>query len=206
MTSPAWARHRPDRSAVDRIAGRHSSGCHDLIEHYQSFVRRKGWTRVGSRQRMAHACQRNSEHDRTAEIVMTKHAAAFLAMMTAGLALMTVRVSAAPPITIEFALGSYGAVAQGHVTMSEPQQTFRLDVMAGQIMIITFAGAGTMRGSVQCAGGVGDGPYYGTGNSISITTTGECVISAGANTMAEPWTGNFTLAVLVYTPRTPLNK
>ena len=66
---------------------------------------------------------------------------------------------------------------------------------------ITFAGAGTMRGSVQCQGGVADGPYYGTGNSITIKVSGECDISAGANTMAEPWTGNFTLAVLVYTPK-----
>jgi hypothetical protein len=137
---------------------------------------------------------------------MTKRAPAFLVTTTtASLALMTVAAVAAPAIPIEFGSGSYGAVVQGHVTMSEPQQTFKLDVMAGQIMVITFAGAGTMRGSVQCAGGIGDGPYYGTGNSITITTTGECVISAGANTMAEPWTGNFTLAVLVYTPRTPLN-
>jgi hypothetical protein len=136
---------------------------------------------------------------------MIKRAASLFATVAASLALTSVCAHAAPPITIEFAPGSYGAIAQGHVTMSEPQQTFRLDVKAGQVMIITFAGAGTMRGSVQCQGGVGDGPYYGTGNSITITTSGECDISAGANTMAEPWTGNFTLAVLVYTPRTPLN-
>jgi len=132
---------------------------------------------------------------------MTKHAASLCTTIAAALVLMTAHANAAPPIPIEFAPGSYGAVAQGHVTMSEPQQTFKLDVNAGQVMIITFAGAGTMRGSVQCQGGVADGPYYGTGNSVTITTSGACSISAGANTMAEPWSGNFTLAVLVYTPK-----
>jgi hypothetical protein len=112
--------------------------------------------------------------------------------------LVTAQAYAGPPVTIEFAPGSYGAVAQGHVTMSDPQTTYKLQVSAGQTMILTFAGAGPMRGSVQCQGGVGGGPYYGTGDTIKITTSGECSISAGANTMAEGWTGNFTLAVLVY--------
>ncbi len=132
---------------------------------------------------------------------MIKHPACVGMWILAALALMTTHAHAAPPIPIEFAPGAYGAVAHGHVTVSAPQQTFKLDVKAGQVMIITFAGAGTMRGSVQCQGGVADGPYYGTGNSITIKVSGECDISAGANTMAEPWTGNFTLAVLVYTPK-----
>ena len=63
-------------------------------------------------------------------------------------------------------------------------------------MIITFTGAGPMRGQVQCVGG-GDGPYYGTGNTFSIPATGECQITVGANTMADNWTGGFTLAILV---------
>jgi hypothetical protein len=118
----------------------------------------------------------------------------------AAIAAVATQAQAAPPIPIEFAPGAYGAVANGQVTRSEPQQVYKLDVEAGQIMIITFAGAGTMRGSVQCQGGVGDGPYYGSGDSITIKVSGECDISVGANTMAEPWTGRFTLAVVVYTP------
>jgi hypothetical protein len=111
------------------------------------------------------------------------------------------QANAAPPITLTFAKGSYGVMAQGHVTPSEPQQVYKLAVDAGQVMTITFAGAGPMRGSVQCQGGVGDGPYEGTGNSITIKKSGDCEISVGANTMANQWTGGFTLAVLVYKPQ-----
>jgi hypothetical protein len=116
------------------------------------------------------------------------------------LALLSSQVHAASPITLTFAKGSYGVLAQGHVTAKEPQQVYKLDVEAGQIMTITFAGAGPMRGSVQCQGGVADGPYEGTGNSITIKQSGDCAISVGANTMANNWTGDFTLAVLVYKP------
>jgi hypothetical protein len=113
--------------------------------------------------------------------------------------------NAASPIPIQFAPGSYGAVANGKVTATNFLETYKLDVAAGQVMILTFAGAGPMRGEVQCQGGVGGGPYYGAGDSITLTTAGECVITVGANTMADPkWTGGFTLAVLVYTPpKTP---
>ncbi len=111
------------------------------------------------------------------------------------------QADAASPIILKFAKGSYGVMAQGHVTQSSPQQDYRIDVEAGQVMTITFAGAGPMRGSVSCQGGVGDGPYYGTGNSITIKVSGNCDISAGANTMAHEWTGDFTLAVLVYRPQ-----
>jgi hypothetical protein len=120
--------------------------------------------------------------------------------MSATLALLATQARAAPPIPIDFATGSYGAVAQGQVTMANPVTTYRLDVAAGQVMILTFAGAGTMRGSVQCQGGVGGGPYYGSGDSIAITTSGPCDVTVGANTMADTWSGGFTLAVLVYTP------
>jgi hypothetical protein len=122
----------------------------------------------------------------------------------AGLTLFASQAIAAPPIPIQFAPGSYGAVANGRVTATEFLQTFTLDVAAGQVMILTFAGAGPMRGQAQCQGGVGGGPYYGTGDNITITTAGRCDITVGANTMASPqWTGGFTLAVLVYTPTAP---
>jgi hypothetical protein len=104
------------------------------------------------------------------------------------------------PTRIEFARGSYGAVAQGHVTLEAPQHAFTVDVRAGQTMIITFTGAGTMRGSVSGPGEGGDGPYYGTGDSYLVPADGLATISAGANTMAEDWTGGFTLAVLVTNP------
>jgi len=116
-------------------------------------------------------------------------------------ALFNSQVQAASPITLKFARGSYGVMAQGHVTPSTPQQVYRVDVEAGQMMILTFAGAGPMRGSVVCQGGLADGPFYGTGNSINIKVSGNCDIQVGANTMANEWTGDFTLAVLVFRPQ-----
>lgn len=116
------------------------------------------------------------------------------------LAVLSAQANAASPITLKFAKGSYGVMAQGRVTPSEPQQIYQLDVEAGQVMTITFAGGGPMRGSVKCQGGVGDGPYTGGGNSITIKQSGNCEISVGANTMANEWSGGFTLAVLVYKP------
>ena len=96
---------------------------------------------------------------------------------------------------LHFAPGSYGAIANGRATATEPQQTFTFNANAGQTLIITFTGAGSMRGQVQCLGG-SDGPYYGGGDSFKVPATGECRIRVGANPMAEQWTGDFTLAVL----------
>lgn len=120
------------------------------------------------------------------------------AAVGASLLLAVGQAEAAPPIPMQFAKGSYGVMAQGEVTTSEPQQVFTLDVAAGQTLTISFAGAGPMRGSVQCQGNVADGPFEGTGNTVRIKDSGECKISVGANTMATPWTGHFTLAVLAY--------
>jgi hypothetical protein len=113
-----------------------------------------------------------------------------------GTCLIGTHASAAPPIPLNFALGSYGVMANGHVTPGEPLQTYTFNANAGQQMIVTFVGAGPMRGQVQCLGG-GDGPYYGAGNTFTIPATGLCQVIVGANTMAETWTGGFTLAVLV---------
>jgi hypothetical protein len=134
------------------------------------------------------------------EMAMIKKTSLVRTTLGAAFALLATQARAAPPIPIDFATGSYGAVAQGQVTMGNPLTTYRIDVAAGQVMILAFAGAGTMRGSVQCQGGVGGGPYNGSGDSIAITTSGPCDLTVGANTMAEPWSGGFTLAVLVYTP------
>jgi hypothetical protein len=101
------------------------------------------------------------------------------------------------PTPIHFAPGSFGAVANGHVTPADPLQAFTIKVGAGQTMIITFVGAGPMRGSVSGPGG-GDGPYHGTGDSFVFPDSGTYTLNVGANTMAgSPWTGGFTLAVLV---------
>ncbi len=127
---------------------------------------------------------------------MIKHATATCLIPSVILGLIATHANAAPSIRLHFATGSYGVMANGHVTASEPQQVYTFDANAGQTMIITFTGAGPMRGQVQCQGG-GDGPYYGTGNTFSIPATGECRITVGANTMAENWTGGFTVAILV---------
>jgi hypothetical protein len=111
-------------------------------------------------------------------------------------------MSGSTPTPIHFAPGSYGAVVNGYVSEEVFQQDFVLEVSAGQTMIITFTGAGPMRGGVSGPGGVGgDGPYYGTGNTFAIPTSGLWTVYAGVNTMAgAPWTGGFTLAVLVANP------
>jgi hypothetical protein len=96
---------------------------------------------------------------------------------------------------LHFATGSYGALANGRATATEPLQPFTFNANAGQTLIITFTGAGPMRGDVQCVGG-GDGPYYGGGDLFKVPATGECRITVGANPMAQRWTGGFTLAVL----------
>jgi hypothetical protein len=134
------------------------------------------------------------------EAAMTKRLTLISLFLGGALAGLGSQADAASPIILKFAKGSYGVMAQGHVTASEPQQVFRVNVDAGQVVTITFAGAGPMRGSVTCQGGVGDGPYYGTGNSITVKVSGNCDISAGANTMANNWTGDFTIAVLAYRP------
>ena len=132
---------------------------------------------------------------------MIKRLGSLCLMVCAGVALTNTYAHAASPIPIHFAPGSYGAVVNGHVSASHWLQTFKLKATAGQVMTLTFAGAvGPMRGQVQCQGGVAGGPYYGNGDSITITTAGECDITVGGNTMAEPQPGTFTLAVLVYTP------
>lgn len=131
---------------------------------------------------------------------MIRHSTLMSLVLGTALACFGVQAAAASPITLKFAKGSYGVLAQGHVTPHAPQQVYRVDVDAGQVLTITFAGAGPMRGSVTCQGGVGDGPYYGTGNSITVKVSGNCDISVGANTMANEWTGDFTLAVLAYRP------
>jgi hypothetical protein len=131
---------------------------------------------------------------------MSKYRVAMTLMAFAVPALLAAQAQAAPPIPLQFAPGSYGALAQGQVTKTEFQQSYTFDANAGQVLTITFAGAGAMRGQVQCQGGVGDGPYYGSGNSITVKTSGECIVTVGANTMAEQWTGGFTLAVLAYAP------
>jgi hypothetical protein len=103
----------------------------------------------------------------------------------------------ANPISLHFAPGSYGAIAQGHVTPGAWLQAFTLNVRAGQTMIVTFTGAGAMRGEISGPGG-GGGPFYGGGDSFVFPASGTFTLEVGANTMAgSPWTGGFTLAVLV---------
>jgi len=131
---------------------------------------------------------------------MTGRTMLMSAVLCGALACLGSRADAASPIVLKFAKGSYGVMAQGHVTPSAPQQLFQVNVDAGQVITITFAGAGPMRASMACQGGVGDGPYYGSGNSITVKVSGNCDISVGANTMANEWTGDFTLAILAYRP------
>ena len=119
---------------------------------------------------------------------------------TIGLAILAAILAAgganAVSIPLHFDAGSYGTLVNGKVEPGKPVTSYSADFGAGQVITVTFTGAGPMRGSIECPGGVGDGPWYGTGNSITTKVAGVCTITVGANTMATDWTGGFTMAVL----------
>lgn len=101
------------------------------------------------------------------------------------------------PIPLRMDAGTYGVAVTGHVTPNHPRVTYALDVRAGQMLTISFTGARDMTGEIGC-GNTGDGPWYGSGNTFTAPLTGTCFVSVGENMRAgDPWSGNFTLAVLV---------
>ncbi len=104
----------------------------------------------------------------------------------------------ATPLRME--RGAYGVAVTGHITPKHYRDIYALDVKAGQTLVVSFASAHPMTGEIACAD-TGDGPWYGTGNSFTAPKTGTCFINVGANTRAgDPWSGNYTLAVVVTTP------
>jgi hypothetical protein len=101
------------------------------------------------------------------------------------------------PHVLHMKRGSFGLAVDGTVNPERYNQTYALDVGAGQTIIVIFASAHELSGSIRCPDG-GDGPWSGTGNSFITKSAGTCFITVGANTRAgEPWTGRFTLAVVV---------
>src|ERR1700721_500047 len=96
----------------------------------------------------------------TMECPMIKPVTAACLIMSAIFGLIATHADAAPPIRLHFAPGSYGVMANGRVTASEPHQVYTFDANAGQTMIITLTGAGQMGGTLQGLGG-GEGPYCG---------------------------------------------
>lgn len=103
---------------------------------------------------------------------------------------------------LHIAPGSYGVLVNGTVTTRVFQRAYTLNARAGQVLILSFTGNGPMRGSIACQGG-GDGPYYGGGDSFTVPASGLCTINVGANTMAEDWTGGFTMSLLVSNQTVP---
>ena len=101
------------------------------------------------------------------------------------------------PTELKMARGSYGLIVDGAITPSHYAVTYALTVKADQTLTMSFAGAHEMTGEIRCGRDV-DGPYSGTGNSFTVKQAHTCFISVGANTHAnEPWTGGFTLALII---------
>ncbi len=106
--------------------------------------------------------------------------------------------SAACPITLSFARGSYGVMIDGVLTRTPDTRYYAISARAGQRMTITFTGLGALRGGITFPAGGGDGPFTGEGNVITLPSTGTYIVYLSQNTMAgDPWRGGFTLSVLV---------
>ncbi len=106
--------------------------------------------------------------------------------------------SAACPIPLRFARGSYGAMANGVLTGTPDTRYYSIAARAGQQMTVSFVGLGPLRAGITFPDGNGDGPFDGSGNVIALPSTGVYIIYIGQNTMAgEPWRGGFTLSVLI---------
>lgn len=102
------------------------------------------------------------------------------------------------PIRVQFAAGTYGTTVHGRLTLAPDQRYYVVRARAGQRMILSFVGAGAMRGGISFPDGSGDGPFYGEGDVIILPTTGDYIVYVGQNTMAGPiWTGRFSLSMLI---------
>ena len=102
------------------------------------------------------------------------------------------------PIRVQFAAGTYGTTVHGRLTLAPDQRYYVVRARAGQRMILSFVGAGAMRGGISFPDGSGDGPFNGEGDAITLPTTGDYIIYVGQNTMAGSiWTGRFSLSILI---------
>lgn len=102
------------------------------------------------------------------------------------------------PIRIRFAAGAYGALVNGTLTHAPDVRYYVINARAGQKMYLTFLGKGYMRGGIKYPNGSGDGPFVSGQTVIDLPQTGNYIIYLGQHTMAsEPWTGKFTLSVMV---------
>ncbi|HQV70716.1 MAG TPA: hypothetical protein PL074_11040 [Thermoflexales bacterium] len=102
------------------------------------------------------------------------------------------------PIRIRFAAGAFGALVNGRLTRTPDQRFYVVKARAGQKMYLSFLGDGYMRGGITYPNGGGDGPFVSGQTTIELPKTGDYIIYLGQHTMAsEPWTGRFTLSVMV---------
>ena len=98
--------------------------------------------------------------------------------------------------------GTYGLAVTGHLTPDHYRTVYSLKVGARQTLVIAFAGAHDMTGEISCGADGGNGPWYGGGNVFTTSRDETCFINVGANTRAgDPWSGNYTLAVVITTPQ-----
>lgn len=105
----------------------------------------------------------------------------------------------AEPIPLRFPAGSYGVMVSGKLTLDKTNSEYSFDSVAGRRVIISFGGAGPLKGGVSCDG-VRDGPYDGSGNTFIVPSDGRCIVQLWQNRMERHWTGGFTLSVLVVKP------
>lgn len=109
-----------------------------------------------------------------------------------------VGTDASCPLRIRFAAGAFGALVSGRLTRAPDQRFYVIKARAGQKMYLSFLGDGYLRGGITYPDGGGDGPFVSGQTTIELPKTGDYIIYLGQHTMAsEPWTGRFTLSVMV---------
>lgn len=102
------------------------------------------------------------------------------------------------PIPLRFTRGSYGVMVNGVFTREPDTRYYSVAARAGQLMTLSFHGAGPMRGGVTFPRSGGDGPFNGQGDTIRLPRNGVYIVYVGQNTMAgNPWRGGYTLSVMV---------
>ncbi len=70
------------------------------------------------------------------------------------------------PIRVQFAAGTYGTTVHGRLTLAPDHRYYVVRARAGQRMILSFVGAGAMRGGVSFPDGSGDGPFNSEADAI----------------------------------------
>ncbi len=102
-----------------------------------------------------------------------------------------------PPQRIYFARGATEARAKGYLRGIRDEAVFVLRAKAGQHMRVDIRGRGATRGTVMFPDGQQDGAPGGVVFDGILPTTGDYRIKVTESSMADPWSGSFTLIINV---------